>query len=200
MQILFTVQEGLEEYIRKGKDYPFPPPPVRRCHNNNCKKVVQFKKHGFYQRHLITNIFRDKILIRRYICPLCGHTLSYLPNFCLPRFVHGVKEILLYIEKTFMGKETLKSCLDKLNSINEGLNISRQLVYHYKKRFMQNLSLIQAGLRQLNPEIRLPNNSLCKIERAKKLVVMMKDSSDQEYSFTQKFHQTTNKTFLTLCK
>jgi hypothetical protein len=99
-----------------------------------------------------------------------------------------------------MGKETLKSCLDKLNSINEGLNISRQLVYHYKRRFMQNLSLIQAGLRQLNPEIRLPNNSLCKIERAKKLVVMMKDSSDQEYSFTQKFHQTTNKTFLTLCK
>lgn len=101
MQILFTVQEGLEEYIKKGKDYPFPPPPVRRCHNNNCKKVVQFKKHGFYQRHLITNIFRDKILIRRYICPLCG---------------------------------------------------------------------------------------------------MMKDSPDQEYSFTQKFHQTTNKTFLTLCK
>lgn len=200
MQILFTVKEGLEEYIKKGKDYPFPQPPLRRCHNSNCNRLVQFKKHGFYRRYLITDIFKDKILIRRYICPLCGHTLSYLPSFCLPRFAHGVKEIILYLEKAFIKKETLKSCLDKLNNINENLNISRQLVYHYKRRFMKNLNLIQAGLRQLNPEIILPNASLCKIKRAKKLVVVMKGAPDQEYSFSQRFHKITNKSFLALCK
>jgi hypothetical protein len=30
MQIFFTVLEGIEEYIEKGKDYPFPSPPLRR--------------------------------------------------------------------------------------------------------------------------------------------------------------------------
>ncbi|WP_028309328.1 hypothetical protein [Desulfitibacter alkalitolerans] len=200
MQIFFTVIEGIEEYVKKGKDYPFPLPPFRRCHNQDCNKVVKFKKHGFYQRHLITNIFRDKIFIRRYICPLCGHTISYLPSFCLPRFVHGLKEILLYIEKAFLRRGTLKACLDKLNSINDGLNLSRQLVYHYMKRFMQNLSLIQTGLRQLNPGLELPKATLSAKERAKKLVVMMKDDPDQENSFSQKFYETTNKTFLTLCK
>ena len=140
------------------------------------------------------------IVIRWCICPLCGHTISYLPNFRLTRFVYGVKEILLYLKRALMGKETLKSRLDKLNGINEVLNLSRQLIYHHKRRFMQNLSLIQAGLRQLNPGIRLPDNSLCKIKRAKKLVVMIKGAPDQEYSFSQKFHETTNKTFLTLCK
>jgi len=200
MQIFFTVKEGINEYIEKGKEYQFPAPPLRRCSNHDCNKLVQFKKHGFYQRHLITNTFRDKIFIRRYICPLCGHTISYLPNFCLSRFVHGLKEILLYIEKAFMRKGTLKAYLDKLNRINEGLNLSRQLVYHYRKRFKQNLNLIQTGLRQMNPELELPETNLLAKERAKMLLVIIKENLDRVDSFSQKFYENTNKTILTLCK
>ncbi len=198
MQIFFNVKEGLAEYVIKGKEYPFPPPPLRSCHN--CKTSVQFKKHGFYQRHLITNFFRDKIFIRRYICPLCGHTISYLPNFCLPRFVYGLKDIFSYIEESIACSGTLKACLDKLNAVNEDLNLSRQLVYHYRKRFMQNLNLIQTGLRQMDPEIELPADNLSIIKRAKKLLVMIKDDLDRVCSFSQEFYETTNKTFLALCK
>lgn len=200
MQIIFTVQEGIDEYVKKGKDYHFPPPPTRRCPNNDCSRLVHFRKHGFYQRHLIDNTFKDKIYIRRYICPLCSHTISYLPSFCLPRFAHGLKLILLYIEKTLLSNGTLKACLDKLNSLTEGLSLSRQLVYHYRRRFMNNLNLIQAGLRQIKPLAIMPESTLDKKERAKKLVVMMKDSPNQEHSFSQLFYQTTNKTILTLCK
>lgn len=200
MQIIFTVLGGLEEYINKGKKYPFPAAPVRRCHNNNCNKIVRFKKHGFYQRYLITEFFKDKIFIRRYICPLCGHTLSYLPSFCLPRFIYGLKNIMIYMINAFNGDGTLKDCLDKLNSITGGLNIPRQLVHHYRKRFMQNLDLIQAGLRQLHPEVKLPCNTLERKERARELLVIIKDNLDRVYSFSQKFYEKTNKTLFTLCK
>lgn len=199
MQIMFTVPEGVKEYIKQGKDYPFPPPPTRRCPNNECNKIVPFKKHGFYQRHVILSVITDRIFIRRYICPLCGHTISYLPSFCLPRFIYGCKEILLYIGEAFTRKGVLQSLLDQLN-VNVGLTLSRQLVHHYKKRVLQNIELIQAGIRQLKPDVKLPDVSLCKEERAKKLVVMLKDPPDQEYSFSQRFYHTTNKTFLTLCK
>ncbi|MGF7186260.1 hypothetical protein GGQ84_002356 [Desulfitispora alkaliphila] len=105
---------------------------------------------------------------------------------------------MLYTKKAFTSGGTLKDCLDALNSINEGLNIPRQLVYHYKKRFMQNLSLIQNGLRQLSPELKLPCNSIEKKERARELLVIM-DNLDRVDSFSQKFYEITNKTLFTLC-
>ncbi len=200
MQKYFTVKESVEEYARKGKEYPFPPPTLKRCHNPNCNKIVQYKKHGFYRRYLITNTFKDKILIRRYICPVCGHTISYLPQFCLSRFIYGLKYIFTCIYEYFMRKGTLKAYLSKLNAINLGLNISRQLVYHYRKRFIQNLKLIQTGLRQMNPKIKLPDDELSQIERAKMLLVVIKNNLDRNYTFSRKFHDTTNKTFLALCK
>ncbi len=198
MQIYFTVKEGINIYIQMGKNYPFPPPPLTRCHN--CRKTVQFKKHGFYGRFLVTTIFKDKIYIRRYICPACGHTISYLPSFCLPRFIYGLEYIFSYTYHSFLSSSTLTSCLEKLNVINKGLGITRQLLYHYRKRFMENLNLIQTGLRQMNPKVKLPDSTLNKRERAKKLLMMIKDAPDRVDSFSQKFYETTNKTILALCK
>lgn len=198
MQIYFTVKESIEKYVELGKNYPFPPPPIRRCHQ--CNKTVQYKKHGFYKRYLITTFFKDKIFIRRYICPLCLHTISYLPNFSLPRFIYAAEHIFTYIYNTFLHTGTLKSCLDKLNALHKGLNISRQVIYHYKKRFVKNLKLIQMGLRQINPQVKLPDEKFNESERAKMLLSAIKDTPDQERSFTQKFYQSTNKTYLALCK
>lgn len=197
MQIYFTV-ERVEEYIEKGKQYPFPSPPNRRCHQ--CNKTVQYKKHGFYKRYLITTFFKEKIFIRRYICPLCGHTISYLPSFCLSKFIHELGYIFTYIYDTFNRKGTLKECLDRLNAVHKGLNISRQVIYHYKKRFEKNLKLIQMGLRQMDPQVQLPDDKLAETERAKKLLLIIKDAPYRVYTFSQKFYEATNKPFLALCK
>jgi hypothetical protein len=52
----------------------------------------------------------------------------------------------------------------------------------------------------MNPEVKLPEDNLFKIKRAKKLLVIIKDDLDRVHSFSQKFYETTNKTFLTFCK
>ncbi|WP_051533879.1 hypothetical protein [Desulfitibacter alkalitolerans] len=199
MQIYFTVKVSIKEYIEKGRAYPFPEPPLRRCHNHKCSKIVQYKKHGFYERHLITAFFKDKISIRRCICPLCGYTISYLPDFCLPRFIHTLKDIFTYMYKTLCSKETLKACLEKLNDRGD-LSISRQLIYHYKKRLMDNIQLIQMGLRQINSGITLPEYKLPKIKRVKMLLGLIKNELGGFHSFSRNFHEKTNKTILTLCK
>ena len=198
MQKIFTVKGDMMTYIQMGKNYPFPPPPLKRCHK--CRKNVQFKKHGFYRRFLVDTIFKDKIYIRRYICPSCGHTISYLPSFCLPRFIYGLEHIFSYTYHSFSSSGTLTSCLEKLNAINQGLGITRKLLYHYRKRVMENLKLIQTGLRQMNPKVKLPDSTMNKKERAKKLLMMIKDAPDRVDSFSQKFYETTNKTILALCR
>jgi len=65
---------------------------------------------------------------------------------------------------------------------------------------MENLNLIQTGLRQMNPKVKLPDSTMNKKERAKKLLMMIKDAPDRVDSFSQKFYETTNKTILALCR
>jgi len=45
MKYIFNVHEGIHEYIKLGRNYPFPPPPTKRCHNPKCNKLVSFRKH-----------------------------------------------------------------------------------------------------------------------------------------------------------
>jgi hypothetical protein len=92
------------------------------------------------------------------------------------------------------------AALERLNNKNPGLDLSRQLVFHYRKRFLKNLPLIENGLRQVYGNIRLPEETLEKEERAKKLLEIVKNGPSTIHSFSQQFHQETNKTFLALCK
>uniref|UniRef100_UPI003B75D314 DUF6431 domain-containing protein n=1 Tax=Desulforadius tongensis TaxID=1216062 RepID=UPI003B75D314 len=55
------------------------------------------KKHGLYSRNYICQDFSNKILIRRYYCPYCGNTFSYLPSFCLPYFQYSIGLIFMAI-------------------------------------------------------------------------------------------------------
>jgi len=85
MQIMFETHCTVEEYVKQGKNFPFPKAPGR-CTNPKCRMPVKMKKHGFYERYYIKAGFSRKILIRRYYCPYCGKTVSFIPHFCLPRF------------------------------------------------------------------------------------------------------------------
>ena len=200
MQNIFTVKGSIEEYVSLGKEYKFPQAPMRRCHNPKCNKIVQFKKHGFYDRYLLSIVYRAKILVRRYICPLCGCTLSFLPHFCLPGFIHALEHIFEYIYGMFYCSGSMKAALEDLNIKNSEINLSRQLVYHYRKRFLNNLSLIQSGLRLVYKDIKLPEVNLAKEERAKKLLEIVKNGPSTIHLFSQEFHKANLKTFLALRK
>jgi len=200
MQNIFTVKGTIEEYISQGKLFPFPPAPKKRCHNPSCNRIVQFKKHGFYCRYFISTVYKAKIYIRRYICPICGCTISYLPHFCLPGFIHALEHIFGYIHAIYWRSGSIKAALEEQNIKNPGLDLSRQLVYHYRKRFINNISLMENGLRLVYKGVQLPEENLCKEERAKRLLDIVKNGPTTIHSFSQQFHQETNKTFLALCK
>ena len=51
-----------------------------------CGRKHPLRGHGVYFRNVFTLlILPDLIPILRYYCPGCGHTVSFLPSFCVPR-------------------------------------------------------------------------------------------------------------------
>ncbi|HEY5563786.1 MAG TPA: hypothetical protein VIK72_18870 [Clostridiaceae bacterium] len=165
-------------------------------HNHKCNKLVQFRKNGFYERYFSSSCFDGKIVIRRYICPLCGHTISVMPSFCMPKYINALENIFEYICSVFHRYGTIKECLEELN-MNSGMNISRQLLYHYRKRFKENLTFIQAGIRRLNPEAEMPDIQLESNKKAREVLDIVKNWPWQINSFSQQFFEKNTKTFLT---
>ena len=194
MQYIFTVKEGIREYVRLGRQYPFPPPPVKRCHNPRCNKMVQFRKHGFYEKYHNSWEYKGKIVIRRYICPLCGCTISYIPHFCLPGFINAVKHIFEYLYNSFFRKGSINSVVKQLNKKYD-LQFSRQILYYYRKKFIKNINAIQNGIRQVIQGVRLPDKTLGDEEKARSVLAVIREFPDI-HVFSQKYHQTTTKTFL----
>lgn len=155
---IFSIKNDIREYIRLGKSYDFPKAPLRRCHNKNCNKIVQYRKHGFYERYFVCSYYDGKIVVRRYICPECGCTISVLPNFCMPSYIYSLKHIFEYLFRAFHREGTLTACLEETNR-EFGLNISRQLLYYYRRKLIDSLELIKVGLRRLDPRIVLSNSN-----------------------------------------
>lgn len=196
MQRLFTLKVIFEEYVRLDREYPFPEAPFTRCTNPKCSKLVKYRKHGFYKRYFVCSFYDKKIVVRRYICPICGHTISFMPNICLPRYIHALEDIFQYIFKAFHRKGTLKACLEELN-IELGLNMSRQLLYQYRKRFLENLTFLQSGIRQMVSEIELPSLEMPVNEKAKIVLTIVKDWPGPVNLFSQRFLEKNRKTILT---
>lgn len=193
---VFTVKCGVLGYMRLGRKYPFLKAPFMRCHK--CGKLVKFKKHGFYERYFLCSIFNGRIIIRRYRCPVCGVTISMIPSFCLPGYTHGLEHVFEYIYSAFYRRGTLNACIQELNT-EFNLHISRQLLYHYRKRFMANITLIKIGIRQLKHNISFLDTS-DKKERAKEILNIVRNWPGKINSFSQQFTNVNNQTFLALSK
>ncbi|MDI6601032.1 MAG: DUF6431 domain-containing protein, partial [Thermoanaerobacteraceae bacterium] len=116
MQMIFHV-EDTEEYLHKGKDYKFPEPPDI-CPHPDCKSRVRLKKHGFYYRYYSDGSRYIKIAIRRYICPVCRKTVSFLPDFCLPHFQYSIDLIVRSVKETISRDTTISSFIAKLREFS----------------------------------------------------------------------------------
>jgi len=124
------------QYQEDGKTFNFPDLTTELC--PHCKAAC-LKKHGVYTRYLITFDFEGEIIIRRYCCHICCKTVSLLPSFCHPKRVYGILAIVGILNEFYVKMSA--ACLAVTNFLQEtGVECSRQLLLHYRRRIEKNLN------------------------------------------------------------
>jgi transposase-like protein len=132
MQQIFDAGCNAQIYAIQGRNFPFPDLTGELC--PYCKADL-LRKHGFYERYLILCRFEGIVVIRRYICKECGHTVSLLPSFAHPGRTYGIKPIVgvltaFYADEKYVCK-IARVCV-----------CSRQLIRWFRLRIEKNLNLL----------------------------------------------------------
>lgn len=192
MQIIFYTEHSAEEFSVQN-DSLFPKPP-QRCPFKDCALPIQLKKHGYYPRYFVSKTFTGVIYIRRYICPICGRTISMLPVFCLPKFQYSGLEIIQMLHELYQRGLPLKRYVAGLRQYFPA--IDRRHVNYYKKRISENRKFIQYGLNLISPEFintgSIPENQTWVKEFLNKV------NRIQPRIFLVDFYQKTGESFMTL--
>ena len=192
MQIIFDAKVTPREYHQQGRSFQFPT--MHTCQNPACKLPIPPQKHGFYDRNIIDEQFSDKILIRRYRCPYCGMTFSFLPSFCLPYFQYTLEIIFLSL-LCFLGLDwAARDCLKAIISQYDALFLRRQNIEYYARRFLANLNLIKVGLRQMLPYIPLPPSENKK--EAQRIISIVSSGFSPIHTFSQRFFEQCQHSFM----
>ncbi len=191
MQIIFYT-ENKPECFKEKSHGRFPPPPDK-CPFHDCTMPVRLKKHGFYERFFISKSFTGIIYVRRYICPVCGRTVSMLPMFCLKGFQYSGIDILNILYELYQGGISLNKLIHRINS--DMPTISRRHINYYRKRIIKNRKLIQYGLNLISPEFILSGI----IPENQKWVrdFLEKVHSIHPHAFLVHFSNKTGKSFMT---
>lgn len=80
MVIVAEFGPDVQHYARQFAHLTIPRP--RCC--PHCEALDGLVGHGSYPRKAIDPSHSIPIRIKRFLCPVCGKTLSVLPTFCLP--------------------------------------------------------------------------------------------------------------------
>lgn len=195
MQIPFDTEVTPKEYCQMGKQFPFPK--LTSCLNPDCKIQVPPKKHGFYQRNSLDGEFAGKIFIRRYRCPYCEMTFSYLPSFCLPYYQYTLKIIFLALLCSLSMEWKARDTIKTLTYEYSLLQLTRQQLKFYAKRLCKNITRIKLGLRQLLPHQVLPPEKDEK--EAQKILNIVTSGFSQIHTFSQRFFQQCRHSFMASC-
>lgn len=103
MQILHPFAGSLTQYAEEISD----PDRYRPNYCPQCEAKQPLTGHGFYRRTLVDAAFDGVIRVRRYLCRLCGRTVSLLPQFALPYLRFGITVIALFLIARLLGGSTL---------------------------------------------------------------------------------------------
>lgn len=189
MQMPFYTNYSVEEFSNKN-DKVFPSPPIK-CPFKGCSLPVKLKRHGYYSRYLISKSFKGIIYIRRYICPVCGRTVSMLPMYCIQRFQYSCVDIINALYEFYQSGIPLSRLIEKLRE--DFYSIERRHINYYRKRVIDNRYLIQYGLNLISPEFiysgSIPENQnwvrdfLEKINKLHPHVFLVEFSKHTEKSF-----------------
>ncbi len=148
MQLIFNTEHKAEDFSTKNSEI-FPEPP-QRCPFKDCALPVKLKKHGYYTRYYISRTYTGVLYIRRYICPVCGRTISMLPVFCLPKFQYSGFDIIHMLHELYQTGMPLKRYVEGFRQYFPAMD--RRHVNYYKKRVSENRKFIQYGLNLISPE------------------------------------------------
>ena len=187
MQIIFDPGCSAEEYMAQG--YVEPPRP-RMCFS--CK-IGKPHKHGFYERFYLDGVNCFRINVRRYRCPRCGITVSFLPSFCVPQFQYSLHVLWRVMHLRFKEKRSLRQCLKKLLEEFPRLAWLPQKISFYAKRFLDNLPWLESLLRNVFPRMKLGSN---KEKRAKKVLATVQLGFRQIQNLARLFHEQCQRSFL----
>lgn len=194
MQQIFEVDVSPRDYARQGMNFNFPTP--NACPNPECLIPIPPKKHGFYERNSLGFCYRGKIIIRRYYCPCCGKTISYLPSFCLPYFQYTLAVIFQVLVEHLIAAMSYNRIIQKFKRKHNKLHLQTQHIAFYILRLLMNLNAIQIGLRQLKPDISLPEFGLDIKKGAKKILHIVKYGFQETHTFSGMFFKQCNRSFL----
>lgn len=190
MQNIFTTTEPPSSFAEKNETL-FPKAP-EKCPIPSCGMPVQMKKHGFYERYIISREYCGYIHIRRYYCACCGHTLSYLPSFAIPYFQYAVCYILGFLDGFFRAEKSLRQYVFWFKKKNG--DFSRRHFRYYIDRLFRNRKLIQYFLnlscQGMIPEEDALNSQMFAKEFLQQALIL------HPHNFSCRFHNTTGKSIL----
>jgi hypothetical protein len=192
LQLIFYTDLTPKEYYELDDVDTIVPRP-ENCLNPACK-LPHPKKHDFYERNCIDIGFARRIKIRRYYCPHCGMTFSYLPAFCLPYFQYSLRIIFITLRWQFFR---LVPFLIRFIQ-EQQLDLQRQHRQFYARRFLANLKRIQIVLRELAPGLVLPDDE--DIRKGAQKVLHIVPGLAKIQTFSQRFFAQCNHSFMTPCK
>lgn len=168
MQIMVNVGMTPQEYAERFEEILWQVPRV--CPMCGAHKTPH--RHGYYERNALPKTLSELVVkIRRFRCPICRRTLSFLPSFLLPHFQYVTELIVMAL----LGKK----------------RICRGLLRFYWKRFLHNANGILAMLRDKGMEDTLPKT---KKERAMKLLRSIENLGSGNFSML--YHRINRRGFM----
>lgn len=190
MQIIFYTEHNVSEY-RVPNNALFPVGPAR-CPHAGCQAFVRQKFHGFYERNIISIEYIGKIYIRRYICPVCGKTLSMLPMFCLPYYQYSLAAIFLTLYEHYCNQKNISRIRREQQTAYPSLR--RRHIYLYIQRFMHNRQLIDYYINNISPGSNITESQPEICQWAKGILDEMVKTPPSVFNIH--FHQEIGKSFM----
>lgn len=154
MQIPFYTNYDAIEFSKMNEEI-FPSSPDK-CPFKDCSMPVKLEKHGYYKRFFISKNFTGVLYIRRYICHICGRTVSMLPYFCISYFQYSALDILNILYELYHSGISLEKLIKKTKKSLPF--IQRRHINFYRKRIIRNRKLIQYVLNLISPEFIFTGN------------------------------------------
>lgn len=108
-------------------------PPFCRCGKRH------FHIHSYYRRIIA------QVLITRFLCVACKHTISMIPNHCVPYKHHPVSVINPPLDNMMLNDQSTKDCESEMPP-----DIHRSTAYRWHQEFCQFSSILATeGARRL---------------------------------------------------
>jgi len=128
---------SLLRYIVLGKQNIFPE--LFGCRQPGCKNRDRLRKHGFYSRQAIFLTAICIAWIQRYLCPICGHTVSLLPTFLAPRFQYTLMALFWILHGLHRLNLSISEVAARWNRrLHAPTKLRRQNIQHLLRRLRQN--------------------------------------------------------------